>query len=468
MPPLILYAVALLAWPARCVRLQTAPGELQTVVAGTQHLDPLEMDGKMPILVDAFLNEQGTGAYVVLNFSPLYGPNTRAGDFAHWTGAGGAAWKCTFAPPVEARGSSLMRETDEVHNAEVEASVLFSSLHGASVDDSLAVRLGRSRTDDEEQEEADSDGDGSPPQAPSTPDSKASDMAAMFRYRHHALVLGCPLPQHMDRLPGWLLSVVGSNGGEELYKRNRIRVNRGSFVRSGSQAVLCTMVNKPTELLRPWAKFHASLGFDQILIYAEMSNISAMQKPLGDLVDQGTVTIVPFFFGAVSESANFYMQAGMEQHCLYQAKGRAAWLGHSDEDEFLDFRSAPKGGIAGYLQGLKEGKERAVAVTVRSQEWRIAANTTAGSIPFPCYFTCKKPSYHPVNKRSKWIARPEMVTISNPHIVDADGPIHVADPETELRLNHFRHVWPAMACSENKGCSEDLAFRDSCSAMVQA
>jgi len=297
-------------------------------------------------------------------------------------------------------------------------------------------------------------------------DTDALGLASQFRYRHHAMVLGCRLPEHMSRLPSWRLGVSASGGGEAaLYERSRIPVNRGSVLRPGGEMALCTMINKVTELLRPWAKFHASLGFEQILVYVEANDTSAVEENLRDLLDRGRVTIVPFYFGAVSDMGQFHLQAAMEQHCLYQARGRVTWLGHADEDEFFDLRVDRSGGLRSFLQRLPS---KAAAVSVRSQRWRPASHTEPGSISFPCFVACKRSGYNAPGRATKWIARPEQVSISNPHVVESAGLVYTADPEEELRLNHFRRIKSNMTSEKDVGCSKDLSFQHHCDALIKA
>lgn len=436
--------------PPQPRKLQPPQQRPLPVVSGTKLLEPLEMEGKMPIFVDAFLNKEGTGAYVVLNFSPLFSTHSHADAFLKWSALSGTKWSCSWAPPPETHGESLSLETYEVHTAVEEATVLFSSVDALVKGPEAAISLNRFH--------ALLDGDN---------DTDAQDVATQFRYRHHAMVLGCKLPEHMDKLPKWRLSVSALSGEEVLYERSRIPVERGSFFRDGTKIALCTMINRVTELLRPWVAYHAASGFEQILLYMEEADTAAANEVLRDLVEEGRVTIVPFFFGAVSEQRDFHLQAGMEQHCLYQARGRVTWLGHADEDEFFELRTKPSGTLEGYL---KSQDREAVAISVRSQQWRIAANVSVanGSVAFPCSVTCKRPGYAGKGKHTKWIAKPELISISNPHNVDSTGLVHNADPDHEIRLNHFRRIFSNMTTTENEGCKEDLSFRDKCNDMVHA
>jgi len=198
-------------------------------------------------------------------------------------------------------------------------------------------------------------------------------------------------------------------------------------------------------------------GFEQLLVYVEDEDIGWAEKALHGFIISGQVTLVPFFFGNISQQMDFLTQGAMENHCSYQARGRATWMAHNDIDEYFDF-----------IQPFAELSKTDGVLIVRSQFWGVEGKADDGT-PFPCNITGKENDYFPARTRSKVIFRPEQVVALFPHfVVKERGCTEVnPNPETELRLNHFKQC-----ATDGKGCRgktvfHDLGhFRDRCAAML--
>lgn len=447
MARLSLWVGSLLLLSTTCVdavRLQSRQRRGPTVI-GTTMLDEEEMAGKRPVFVDAFPNAGGTDLYIVLNFSPLF-PKTASNSSKEWTQWINAMWQCAWATedyiPMYQRqaGSQSLTTTRAtiVHSTFDEAAKNVTRLHMRDL----------------------------------TP---AKEKSETFRWFHHALILGCPIPaQSMKSDKEWFLSISARNDSV-LYERKSIPVTKSTFVKPGANSVMCTMMFKEEQTaatLRPWIRFHMAQGFDQILLYVEDADPTWANEAIADMKEAENVTVVPFYFGEVSNQRAFHMQGGMENHCLYQARHRTEWLAHADIDEYFDIKVASGLGIQDYL---KQTPSDTAAIMVRSQFWVDAKRESHVDLPFPCFVTCKASGYFAAGIRSKWIARPTDVNIINPHILKAkgDSQIHDADPTAEMRLNHFKECAPNMLafsksldhpaqCMQAEECELDRSFRERC------
>jgi len=205
---------------------------------------------------------------------------------------------------------------------------------------------------------------------------------------------------------------------------------------------MCTMVYRgpftTSSYLKPWAQYHVAAGFEQLLLYVEENDTSWVEDALDDLILKGHVTVVPFYFGSISERKDFIMQGAMENHCLYQARGMAKWMAHIDVDEYLDFM-IPNVNMRNYP--LPKPKSRDVALVVRSSFWgTMPFEEHRVDAPYPCHINAVSECIYRVGRRSKVIMRPEYIKALFPHYVIKRPGYAEVHPEalTELRLNHFK------------------------------
>jgi len=182
------------------------------------------------------------------------------------------------------------------------------------------------------------------------------------------------------------------------------------------------------------------VGFTQLLVYVEEKDTSWVEEALRDFIKKDQVTIVPFYFGKLSDKKEFLLQGAMENHCLYQARGRAKWIAHMDIDEYFDFM---RSNVTIRNYPLPKSDSRDVAVLVRNQFRGIVQKNPDDhrqDYPYPCHIDGKAFEIQNVTHRSKVIMRPEYVDAMFPHWVVKQagyGEVH-PDPLTELRLNHFK------------------------------
>jgi len=310
---------------------------------------------------------------------------------------------------------------------------------------------------------------------------------------HWAMVISCPTISGLSDYLSLRLTLRGNYKGYWIYNRSGIPVSASRFVKPGVDLALCTEVSRgpltTADYLRPWAQYHLAVGFQQLLVYVDDKDTSWVENALRKFIRNDQVTIVPFYFGNVSEKNKFLTQGAMESHCLYQARGRAKWIAHSDIDEYFDFIRSDAS-MRNYK--LPKSTSKDVVLVVRNQFWgtlpssrRLSCGERCLRASYPCNLNAKSQYIHAVYRRSKLIMRPDFVDALFPHFVfkqDGYTELH-PDPTTELRLNHFK--WcdtsglgcfgtnqsdacksETDSCSSKKLMADDGDWQDRCSALL--
>lgn len=391
--------------------LRTVPlGGLFAANISREDISLEELRGETPVLVDAVLDASQAKVYVILNTKHL-GKN-----YVHeYEQLATAEWLCRWG------------------------------------DHSPSLRLDQLRSVTQGNPHA---WPSHPRKWPLPPDSAIEDG------RRITLVITCPVPD--GGATASALSVTATVGrGRQVYARHGIHV-RKRVLFNRSDTALCTMaINNASAspYMRQWVQYHLNLGFDQILMYIEDKDPSWAQKALRDFVEEGRVRLVHFHFGELSDSQEWIMQEAQEHHCLYHARGRVSWLGHCDIDEYFEVK---KGGDLKRLLQTFSANATGV-VSVQSQFWYLPKkHVSAKEAELPCDMTCKDPGYF-TNKRQKLFMNPDNVSYYTIHEPTRFcGNFHVADPETEVRLNHFK----AIPDGTGKKCRMDLSFQKYCKTMV--
>jgi len=186
-----------------------APLAIPSFVDLSRGLSPEEVNGSLPVFVDAFLDTHKDWATIILNTKHL-----RNLDDAYEKLAG-ASWRCKW---WGARGSDLHEPPDS----------LTSFAH-------LVV----------------------------PGDSPIADA------HRKTLVVHCQVPKWPHQLVAGLEAL--DETGSRIFERKGIKVRQQS-VFAPSETALCTMVIKDSAaspFLADWVRYHQFFGFDQIVVYVE-------------------------------------------------------------------------------------------------------------------------------------------------------------------------------------------------------
>lgn len=438
-----LYVVMLLILglcPLQALRLPPADQQARSVpiVLGTSMIDDAEMNGNQPLFVDAFYNSENSVVHVVLNMFSFKPKDKRASKEAIALWGKNTQWMCEWSQDID--------------------------LHRSSTSERSVRQQVWGRTN------LDALGNNSQPSFSSTcaDDCRNATVEPSFSDRYNwALVVSCP--RSLDSSTTHL-NLRARQGDKVTYERFGIPAKPATLVKNDLDYALCTMINRnaltEAEYLRPWAQYHLTAGFQQLLVYVEEPETTWAEEALRQFIQQDRVTIVPFYFGKVSAQKRFLMQGAMENHCLYQAKGKTTWLGHIDIDEYFDFIGA-QFQLSQHFSHLNSND---IALVGRSQFWGRRGTPVESGSPFPCNLVCKRKGYFSTGVRSKLIMKPQPVLAMFPHSI-AHKPGHkvvTLNPEREMRVNHFKKCnTQGDGCTvKDHQCFEDLSFQDRCKAML--
>lgn len=411
--------------------------------SGQESMIYKETHGELPLFVDAFLDASQTSATVIFNMNIWMKQNV-------WRDPGvqktfyNATWHCDWS-----------RSTRILALGASEVAAL--SVYGAVIQVS------------------------EPSDSPDEPEHPKEDA------HHHSLVLRCPKPEGASNV----LSLVAkdSKTGTTLYEREEIHVCAEDLLAKPFSAVACTMTTSQPQVaseIVPWVEHHLLVGFEHIVVYVEDADDSPIRERLEKFISRGHVTLVNFWFSNVSAVRKFRMQQAQETHCLYRAKGTVRWLGHMDIDEYFQLRG-PTEDISHWLDSVVNHSEISAIRARSALWWAPAAKDTQGaadaskdteaslnesnnralvaehSAGYPCQITCKQ--NHPAYfgwERTKLIMNPDTVTYFSVHMLTVyDKAVYIANPDTELRLNHFQDPFYQDPHAIHFNCKEELLFRES-------
>jgi len=356
-------------------------------------LDAAEVGGNAPLFIDAFFDDKKPIAHIILNMKSFLTLPTKK-DVRRWGPE--TEWSCEWTTP-NGRLASNVAVSRGYTNVDVDA------WPNATVEESIR-------------------------------DESASPSP------HWALVISCPTIKGLDSSSA-RLNLWGKFNGTWVYDRYSIPVSQSRFVKRGTDFAICTMVYggnlTKAEYLKPWAQYHLAAGFQQLLVYVEEKDHSWVDNALRKYIETDQVSIVPFYFGKISERKDFILQGAMENHCLYQARGMAKWVAHIDIDEYLDFLR-PEVNMRNYP--LPKSNSKDVALVVRNDFFGTSGDQHRLNAPYPCHINFRSENIHKIGHRSKVIMRPEYVKALFPHfVVKQDGYTQIAlDADVEMRLNHFK------------------------------
>jgi len=275
---------------------------------------------------------------------------------------------------------------------------------------------------------------------------QATNGTAMVDPDGNVVVVKCAIPREVVATGGdQTMDLIASAAGEEplLYLgvefcAHVFRTRLGPKKKKKT-LVGCTMVRpslvSASELLE-WVAYHVVLqGFEQFLIYSDGES-SGLRSALRGPIANGTVEVVDWEWPTWQD----FMHQQAEMHsCLYRYRGAAEWVAFFDVDEYLQPLSQEPTTVAETVRRLLPvNSSEAAGILVRSVFFEPSATPLITQKALR-----REASALPADSRTKCIVRPDAVSIMTIHTVKVaeDGVLQnhiVADPERELRINHYR------------------------------
>ena len=190
----------------------------------------------------------------------------------------------------------------------------------------------------------------------------------------------------------------------------------------------CTMIRPSItnmQLLLEWLAYHRLQGFEHFLLYSDGDPIP-LRAALSIYMEQDFVDVVDWEW----PTHGFHHQQAQMHSCLYRYRGLARWVALFDMDEY--FQPMQNVTVAQLLQSKENIISTGLIVRMVLFMPNLDGLITQGS-------QVRGNTPLAAGERSKSIVRTKQVFAVSVHSITlATGPFSIADPVTELRLNHYR------------------------------
>jgi len=214
--------------------------------------------------------------------------------------------------------------------------------------------------------------------------------------------------------------------------------NQSSFITA------CTSIlSDATTLARvpEWIAYSHVQGIQHSIIYVN-DDYDAAERALRPFITAGLATLVNWHPPDHHRTSFLYQQA-QQNACLLRARGRSHWVALHDVDEFL-YASKPWMSVGHLMRSLTEGggDSEVGAVEIKNWFYGLPADTEPISSQSRLVMArCTKRDQHPVvSGREKLVVRPQNVRYVSVHMVTLGQATHTLDPESEMRLVHYKDV----------------------------
>lgn len=223
----------------------------------------------------------------------------------------------------------------------------------------------------------------------------------------------------------------------------------------------CTMVTEIHQkfnvaaLTRLWLEWLIYHGVEHVLIYVDANK----REPFGEepaLERAMRVELAPWIKSGHVELIMFHLrgrgwletQQMMETHCLWRYRNVAKWVVHNDVDEFLQPLGQYKT-IAGAIQAVESAHSSTAAFQVRQSFWGHLPFDNVSDSSLAIQNMTWRSSGPFKRGREKLILDPSRVDYISVHQVTTPrNSMHSPNPESELRLNHFRRHFKGIGAED--------------------
>ncbi|KAJ8027022.1 hypothetical protein HOLleu_32036 [Holothuria leucospilota] len=211
---------------------------------------------------------------------------------------------------------------------------------------------------------------------------------------------------------------------------------------------ICTMLKNMDKYVPDWLEFHKQLGVERAYIYDNaMYSTLVSARGIKRYIDSGFLTIIPWSHTYSKDKTYLETQIASENDCLWRHRHDATWMIKTDVDEFLQPMSKT---LPRWLPAYLNQSFLSNLAGVRLQNWffcqfdkklnRRARRLDGGQGDTVFHRNLYRArDATPINKgRDKSIVRPDRVHYFKIHAIKWGGDILSFDPNTEIRMVHYR------------------------------
>ncbi|XP_033642595.1 uncharacterized protein LOC117302706 [Asterias rubens] len=272
-------------------------------------------------------------------------------------------------------------------------------------------------------------------------DPIVKDFLSFGGYPQYLIIITCPVPHH------FMTQVKQHTIGR--FRVNFRLLSNPEYAYMGVPVCLtekeqrflslCTMVKDMSKFIPDWMYYYKKLGVEHVYIYDNDPN-ATMSGDLEGYIESGFLTIIPWAHTPSPNKTYLEVQIAHENDCLWRHRHNTHWMLKVDVDEFVQPMDPVRTKITDYLQDPYLSS----LGTVRIRNWFfgrppyakkkvVEAKTVFERNPW------RTPSATKENRgRDKCIIRPINVHYFKIHGVKVGSDTLTLDPESELRLVHYR------------------------------
>ncbi|XP_033641056.1 uncharacterized protein LOC117301365 [Asterias rubens] len=273
-------------------------------------------------------------------------------------------------------------------------------------------------------------------------DPIVNDYRSFGYLAQYVFVLTCPLPEIYIGRTNFTMSFYKVTWRPKWYMfayANLTVCRAGSWPLTKKHFLsVCTMVKDMDEFLPDWLDYHRFMGVEHAYIYDNaVEKMSLLRETVKEDVDSGFVTVIPWSHRPSAGKSYLEVQIAHENDCLWRHRYDTHWMMKIDVDEYVQPMNPANPKIPNFLRDPRLNKLGAI----RLQNWFFGRPNTSevleGSIMERNRWRPSEPTLQNTG-RDKNILRPINVHYFKIHAIKLGGETKSINPETEMRLVHYR------------------------------
>ncbi|XP_011680506.2 uncharacterized protein LOC100891536 [Strongylocentrotus purpuratus] len=210
---------------------------------------------------------------------------------------------------------------------------------------------------------------------------------------------------------------------------------------------ICTMVNNVDEYFDDWLLYYRYMGIDHVYVY-DNSKDGTIIGVLDRFISLGFVTVIPWSHTFTPTKTYLEVQIAHENDCLWRHRHDTDWILKIDVDEFMQPMFETETRLVDFLHEFEQTLPPSIGI-VRVRNWffsRPSSNVSKEIMSGKSVIE-RNPwrSPEPTREgrgREKCFIRPQWVHYFKIHAMKLGGDSVTLDPQTEIRLVHYRSENP--------------------------